>query len=102
MKTIYLAGGCFWGMQRFFDQFDGVISTETGYANGRSVPFPWGVCYGALAIHLQPYLQCGEADGVEAFLDRVTSIMDEEISAADILERAKAEAGIDINELLGA
>ena len=34
MKTIYLAGGCFWGMQRFFDQFDGVISTETGYANG--------------------------------------------------------------------
>lgn len=34
MKTIYLAGGCFWGMQRFFDQFDGVISTEVGYANG--------------------------------------------------------------------
>ena len=34
MKTIYLAGGCFWGMQRFFDQFDGVVSTETGYANG--------------------------------------------------------------------
>ena len=21
MKTIYLAGGCFWGMQMFFDQF---------------------------------------------------------------------------------
>lgn len=34
MKTIYLAGGCFWGVQRFFDQFDGVIRTETGYANG--------------------------------------------------------------------
>lgn len=34
MKTIYLAGGCFWGVQKFFDQFDGVISTETGYANG--------------------------------------------------------------------
>ena len=34
MKTIYLAGGCFWGTQRFFDQFPGVISTETGYANG--------------------------------------------------------------------
>ena len=34
MKTIYLAGGCFWGMQKFFDQFDGVISTEVGYANG--------------------------------------------------------------------
>ena len=34
MKTIYLAGGCFWGVQKFFDQFDGVISTEVGYANG--------------------------------------------------------------------
>ena len=34
MKTIYLAGGCFWGMQKFFDQFDGVIRTEVGYANG--------------------------------------------------------------------
>ena len=34
MKTIYLAGGCFWGVQRFFDQFDGVERTETGYANG--------------------------------------------------------------------
>ena len=34
MKTIYLAGGCFWGMQKFFDQFDGVLHTEVGYANG--------------------------------------------------------------------
>ena len=34
MKEIYLAGGCFWGVQRFFDQFDGVIETEAGYANG--------------------------------------------------------------------
>ena len=33
-NTIYLAGGCFWGMQKFFDQFDGVIKTEAGYANG--------------------------------------------------------------------
>ncbi len=34
MKTLYLAGGCFWGTQRYFDQFDGVIRTEVGYANG--------------------------------------------------------------------
>lgn len=34
MSTIYLAGGCFWGMQKFFDQFDGVTATEVGYANG--------------------------------------------------------------------
>ena len=34
MKTIYLAGGCFWGLQKFFDQFEGVASTQVGYANG--------------------------------------------------------------------
>lgn len=34
MKTIYLAGGCFWGTQKFFDQFNGVLETEVGYANG--------------------------------------------------------------------
>ena len=33
-RTIYLAGGCFWGTQKFFDQFHGVVSTEVGYANG--------------------------------------------------------------------
>lgn len=34
MKTIYLAGGCFWGLQKYIDQFAGVCSTEVGYANG--------------------------------------------------------------------
>ena len=34
MKEIYLAGGCFWGVQRFFDQFEGVTATQVGYANG--------------------------------------------------------------------
>lgn len=35
-RTIYLAGGCFWGLQKFIDQFDGVIETMTGYANGKT------------------------------------------------------------------
>ena len=34
MKEIYLAGGCFWGMQKFLDGADGVIQTRVGYANG--------------------------------------------------------------------
>ncbi len=33
-KTVYLAGGCFWGMQKFFDQFPFVKNTCVGYANG--------------------------------------------------------------------
>jgi methionine-S-sulfoxide reductase len=34
LRSIYLAGGCFWGDQKYFDQFDGVLTTEVGYANG--------------------------------------------------------------------
>lgn len=33
-KTIYLAGGCFWGCQKYFDLLNGVLETEVGYANG--------------------------------------------------------------------
>lgn len=38
-KTIYLAGGCFWGTEHLIKQIPGVISTSTGYANSR-VPHP--------------------------------------------------------------
>ncbi len=34
MKTIYFAGGCFWGTEHYMGQFDGVIETAVGYANG--------------------------------------------------------------------
>ena len=48
MKTIYLAGGCFWGTQKFFDQFAGVLETEVGYANGPTAnPSYQNVCAGS-------------------------------------------------------
>ncbi|KGN76288.1 peptide methionine sulfoxide reductase [Porphyromonas macacae] len=36
-KEIYLAGGCFWGTEHFLKQIRGVIKTEVGYANGKTV-----------------------------------------------------------------
>ena len=36
MKEVYLAGGCFWGLQAFFDLRNGVIETIAGYANGNT------------------------------------------------------------------
>ena len=35
-KEIYLAGGCFWGTQHYFDCLSGVVQTEVGYANGKT------------------------------------------------------------------
>lgn len=34
MKAIFLAGGCFWGTEHYMGQFDGVVETVVGYANG--------------------------------------------------------------------
>lgn len=47
-KTIYLAGGCFWGTEHFLKQISGVISTQAGYANSL-IPDPTykEVCSGA-------------------------------------------------------
>lgn len=36
IKDIYLAGGCFWGMEHFFQQIEGVVRTEVGFANGHT------------------------------------------------------------------
>ena len=36
METAYIAGGCLWGVQHFFDTVPGVQRTEAGRANGRT------------------------------------------------------------------
>ncbi|ANS91031.1 Peptide methionine sulfoxide reductase MsrA [Staphylococcus pseudintermedius] len=36
METIYLAGGCLWGVQAFVKTIPGVVMTEAGRANGYS------------------------------------------------------------------
>ena len=33
-QVIYLAGGCFWGVEAFISRLKGVNNTEVGYANG--------------------------------------------------------------------
>ncbi len=33
---IFLAGGCFWGTEKFFSLLNGVLEHEVGYANGSS------------------------------------------------------------------
>lgn len=35
MKEIYLAGGCFWGLEEYFSRIAGVSDVVSGYANGK-------------------------------------------------------------------
>lgn len=35
LRHIYLAGGCFWGVEEYFSRVEGVEDAESGYANGR-------------------------------------------------------------------
>ena len=35
-KTIYLAGGCFWGLEAYFERIGGIIDAVSGYANGKT------------------------------------------------------------------
>lgn len=34
LHTIYLAGGCFWGLEAYMKKLPGVYDTDVGYANG--------------------------------------------------------------------
>ena len=54
MKTIYFAGGCFWGTEHYMRQFEGVTGTETGYANG-DVPDP---AYEQVYTDLTGHVEC--------------------------------------------
>lgn len=35
-RTIYVAGGCFWGVEGYFKRVKGIVATEVGYANGKT------------------------------------------------------------------
>ncbi len=38
LKNIYLAGGCFWGLEEYFNRITGVSDSVSGYAMGSGVP----------------------------------------------------------------
>ncbi len=56
MKEIYLAGGCFWGVEQYFSQIKGIVSTSVGYANGNSETTTYEllkITHHAETIHIQ-------------------------------------------------
>ena len=70
---------------------------ELGHKNGWNSGFFFSMGYGAAALVL--YRDYGRSSSeTEAFIDRLEELRYAEISAADILERAKREAGLDVSE----
>lgn len=47
MKSIVLAGGCFWGVEAYFKQLPGVTDSEVGYINGHGETTYQKVCSGS-------------------------------------------------------
>jgi len=59
MKRIVFAGGCFWGVEAYFKQVEGVLETRVGYIAGRTEnPSYEEVCAGS-----------GHAEAVEIAYD---------------------------------
>ncbi|MBC8589581.1 peptide-methionine (S)-S-oxide reductase MsrA [Wansuia hejianensis] len=61
MKNIYLAGGCFWGVEEYFSRIHGVVATEVGYANGhKENPTYEEVCTGITGHAETTYIEYDE------------------------------------------
>lgn len=57
-REIWLAGGCFWGLEAYMDKLEGVVHVDVGYANGNTEnPTYEQVCSGktghAEAVYMQ-------------------------------------------------
>ena len=77
MKKIVIAGGCFWGVEAYFKQIDGVITTKVGYANGTSEnPTYEYVCKGISGYAEACYIEFDESVfDLEALLERFFRII---------------------------
>jgi peptide methionine sulfoxide reductase msrA/msrB len=75
IQTIYLGSGCFWGAEKGYEELEGVINAESGYANGYGI----SPNYRAITQFKNKYNQNNFAEVVKVTFNR------NEISLEDIL-----------------
>ncbi|MDR2167478.1 MAG: peptide-methionine (S)-S-oxide reductase MsrA [Clostridiales bacterium] len=77
-KEIYLAGGCFWGVEKYFSLVPGVLEVEVGYANGHTKnPTYEEVCVGNTGFAEAVYVVYdGEQTDLGALLENFYRIID--------------------------
>ena len=66
VKEIYLAGGCFWGLEEYMQRIEGVVDAISGYANGSTTD----PTYSDLK-------KTGHAETVHVFYDTASISLDE-------------------------
>ncbi len=90
MKEIYLAGGCFWGVEEYMSRIEGVMDTEVGYANGNTeYPSYKEVCTGTTGHVETTYVKFDEdIISLENLLNRFWKIID-----PTILDRQGPDVG---------
>lgn len=78
MKEIYLAGGCFWGVEEYMSRINGVVETRVGYANGiKENPTYEEVCTGTTRHAETTYVKYDESIiSLEDLLNRFWKIID--------------------------
>ncbi len=78
MSEIYLAGGCFWGAEKYLSLLPGVLETQVGYANGGTEhPTYEEVCHNGTGHAEAVKVQYDPAQiALGALLDRFYEVID--------------------------
>lgn len=82
MKTIVVAGGCFWGVEAYMSKINGIIKTKVGYANGtKENPTYKEVCLGKTGHTEACLISYDEAIvSLEKILNKFWGIIDPTVS----------------------
>lgn len=70
---------------------------QLGYSNGWNSGFYFSACYATVAIALA---EQGHGAQAETLIERLEELRYEEITTTDIIERAKAETGVDVSGMI--
>ncbi|MDR1706273.1 MAG: peptide-methionine (S)-S-oxide reductase MsrA [Clostridiales bacterium] len=77
IREIYLAGGCFWGLEKYMQNVSGVVETEAGYANGATrEPSYEEVCGGSGHAETVRVMYDSTVSGLPFILRRYFDVID--------------------------
>jgi peptide methionine sulfoxide reductase msrA/msrB len=77
VKEIYLAGGCFWGLEMYMENVSGVVNTEVGYANGDTEnPSYEDVCKGSGHAEVCRVVYDADVSGLLFIVQRLFDVID--------------------------